>query len=78
MAFVTIFCRYSTGHICPTDGIFGVLTERFKFLRKHPIPARTNTDCSCRGTKKCNINCTEAIHTVVGTKYSLMNKGASI
>jgi len=77
---VILGCQHSKGHVDPNAGIFGVLEERFRNLRRlTPIPANANTECSRRRTPQCNQECQCAVYGIMaGHRISYHNKGASL
>ncbi len=77
---VVLGCKHSKGHVDPRAGIFGVLEERFRNLRRSkPIPANANTECSHRRTPQCNINCNCSIYGLMSSgKISYHNPGKQI
>ncbi len=77
---VILGCLHSNGHIDPSAGIFGVLTERYrKLIRHNPIPARSNTECIHRRTAQCNQDCSRSVYGIMVTgKISWRKIGATI
>ncbi len=77
---VVLGCLHSGGHVDPRAGIFGILDERFRNLRRSkPIPASANTQCSHRRTPQCNQDCRCAVYGImVGHRISYQNKGTSL
>jgi hypothetical protein len=71
---------FNDGCIDITAGVFGVLDEELRKVKKViTIPARANTDCKCRQTSKCNVNCPRAITGFQsGYKISYQRKGMRI
>ncbi len=78
--FVVQGCSHSKGHINPTAGVFGVLEERFRNLRRNtPIPARNNSDCAHRRTGQCNSDCRGSVYGIMSNgKISYRNKGSRL
>jgi hypothetical protein len=75
---VVLGCTYTTGHINQHAGIFGVLIERFRPMKKSPIIAHTNTECKCRKTSRCSTDCPSSVYGISGSKLSFRNRGARI
>lgn len=50
--------KHDDGHIDINEGIFGVLDEKLKKIGTGiVILARNNTECRCRRTSKCSVEC---------------------
>lgn len=67
------------GHINPAAGIFGILEEKFRKIKRNPIPARSNTSCACRRTSKCKQDCIHAVYGIrAGFKISWRIPGLTL
>lgn len=79
---ITLGCNYlkDNGHIDETFGMFGILEEKLTPVLKGIIlPAKNNTACKCRNTKRCNVNCYKAVTVFqTGSHWSPQNKGKMI
>jgi len=82
MFITTLGCDrvLGNGHIDIDKGIFGILDEKLTQVKTgHIIPAKENTSCKCRRTAKCNIDCKNAIHTIVsGSKFVTRRIGTRV
>lgn len=76
---ITLGCNnvLNDGHINSNGGIFGVLDESFRRVKTgNIIPAKDNTSCKCRRTKKCNMDCKYSIYGIKsGCKISYRQVG---
>ncbi len=76
---IVLGCNYlkDNGHIDIDAGIFGILEEKLNpVLKGIVIPAKNNTACKCRMTKKCNVNCHKAVTVYqIGSHWSPLQKG---
>lgn len=83
----TLACKLpSLGHVAQ-EGIFGsfrklerfgrrlvrgVNSDKYNRTKLEIIPARSSTECKCRGSAKCNVGCSFAITTIQqGTSFSI-------